>query len=117
MLIARALVGQGGDCPTIEWDGQREHDGGARDPRVEPCSASCAKAARPLAETLEVRRSGQGSTVLLDQQVTRRPERSVHRAGDTGCRVTFYFDQGCSDRAQMAVRRRRRFGGRQAGPT
>ena len=34
--------------------------------------------------------------MLLDQQVTSRPER-IAVLGDTGCRITYYADQGCHD--------------------
>jgi hypothetical protein len=94
-LIARALVDRGDSCPTVEWDGSVESMA-VRDPlRVEAFGKLC-ESRRPLAETLKVK-VRRGGAVLLDQQVTRRPER-IAIVGDTGCRITFYFDQGCNDR-------------------
>jgi hypothetical protein len=94
MLIARALVGKGGDCPTIEIGGQR----GTMQLRDDPRSAMFGKlceSKRPLGDALDVR-IRQGGTVLLDQHVTRQPA-SVLMFGDTGCRVTSFFDQVCGD--------------------
>jgi len=93
-LIARALVDRGDACPAIEWDGRVEQMT-VRDPlRVDAFGKLC-ESRRPLDEALKVR-VRMGSTVLLDQQVTRKPER-IAVMGDTGCRITFYFDQGCNE--------------------
>ena len=94
MLIARALIGKGGDCPTIEIGGQRGTMELRDDPRSAVFGRLC-ESKRPLGDALDVR-IRQGSTVLLDQHVTRQPA-SVLVLGDTGCRVTSFFDQVCSD--------------------
>lgn len=94
MLIARALIGKGGDCPTIEIDGQRGTMQLRDDARSAVFGRLC-EAKRPLDDALDVR-IRQGSTVLLDQHVTRQPA-SVLMLGDSGCRVTSFFDQVCSD--------------------
>jgi hypothetical protein len=98
-LIARALVGKGGDCPTIEIGGQR----GTMELRADPRSAAFGKlceSKRPLGDALDVR-IRQGRTVLLDQHVTRQPAQ-VLVMGDTGCRVTSFADQECSDGQKWA---------------
>jgi hypothetical protein len=93
-LIARALVGRADACPTVEWNGAAVAMT-VRDPgRVEAFGKLC-ESRRPFADPLEVR-IRQGGTVLLEQQVTSRPER-IAVLGDTGCRITYYADQGCHD--------------------
>lgn len=96
-LIARALVDRAEACPTVDWDGKVEAMT-LRDPlRVEPFGKLC-ESRRSLAETLEVK-IRRGRTVLLDQRVTRRPER-IAVVGDTGCRLTYDYDQECADRSK-----------------
>ena len=90
MLIARALVGKGGDCPTIEIGGQRGTTQLHDDPRSAVFGRLC-ESKRPLGDALDVR-IRQGGTVLLDQHVTRQPA-SVLVLGDTGCRVTSFLDR------------------------
>ena len=96
MLIARALVGKGGDCPTIEIGGQRGTMQLRDDPRSAACSAGCARSKQPLERrSLDVR-------VLPGQpccwtSMSRASRRSVLVLGDTGCRVTSFYDQVCSD--------------------
>jgi hypothetical protein len=93
-LIARALVDRAEACPTVEWNGAAVSMT-VRDPnRVEAFGKLC-ESRRPFADNLKVR-IRLGATVLLDQQVTQRPER-IAVLGDTGCRITYYADQGCHD--------------------
>jgi len=93
-LIARALVDRTDSCPTVEWNGAAVAMS-VRDPgRVEAFGKLC-ESRRPFPDALTVR-IRMGSTVLLQQQVTSRPER-VAVLGDTGCRITYYADQGCHD--------------------
>jgi hypothetical protein len=94
MLIARALLGKDGDCPTIEIAGSRGTMELRNDPRAVAFGRMC-ESRRPLGEAMDVR-IRQGRTVLLEQHITRRPSR-VLAVGDTGCRVTSYYDQMCSD--------------------
>lgn len=94
-LIARALVAKGDDCPTIEWSGKAERMAVRAPDRAEAFGKLC-QSRTALGEALFVR-IWLGSTVLLEQQVTRQPER-VAVIGDTGCRITYYIDQGCNDR-------------------
>jgi hypothetical protein len=93
-LIARALVGRADECPVVEWGGKAETMTLRAPGRIEAFGKLCEKR-MPLGESLQVR-VRMGSTVLLDQRVTRRPER-IAVMGDTGCRVTYYADQGCND--------------------
>lgn len=93
-LIARALLGKDGDCPAIEFDGVAGRMVRRDDPRAAAFGAMC-EARRPLGEAMDVR-IREGRTVLLDQHVTRQPSR-VLLFGDTGCRVTSFFDQVCGD--------------------
>ncbi len=93
------LLGKGGDCPVIELNGVR----GTMEPRVDPRSAAFGRmceARRSLGGALDVR-IRQGRTVLLDQHITRQPAR-VLVIGDTGCKVTSFYDQVCSDESKWA---------------
>lgn len=93
-LIARALVSRADDCPTVEWNGAAVAMS-VRDPnRVEAYGKLC-ESRRPFADNLKIT-IRLGGTVLLQQQVTSRPER-IAVIGDTGCRITYYADQGCHD--------------------
>jgi hypothetical protein len=93
-LIARALVDRTDACPVVEWDGSAEQMT-VRDPLRVPAFGKLCESRKPLPESLKVR-VRLGETLLLDQQITRRPER-IAVIGDTGCRITFYYDQGCDD--------------------
>ena len=93
-LIARVLVGRADECPTVEWGGKVEAMTLRAPGRAEAFGKLCEKK-MPLGEALQVR-VRMGGTVLLDQHVTRRPER-IAVLGDTGCRITYYADQGCND--------------------
>src|SRR4051812_45452315 len=64
MLIARALIGKGGDCPTIEIGGQRATMQLRDDPRSAVFGRLC-ESKRPLGDALDVS-IRQGSAVLLD---------------------------------------------------
>jgi hypothetical protein len=93
-LIARALVNRADNCPTVEWNGAAVAMS-VRDPnRVEAYGKLC-ESRRPFADSLKIT-IRLGGTVLLQQQVTSRPER-IAVIGDTGCRITYYADQGCHD--------------------
>jgi len=93
-LIARALVSRADNCPTVEWNGAAVTMT-VRDPgRVEAFGKLC-ESRRPFTDALTVT-VRLGGTVLLQQQVTSRPEH-IAVMGDTGCRITYYADQGCHD--------------------
>jgi hypothetical protein len=93
-LIARALVGRADACPTAEWNGAAVAMS-VRDPnRVEAYGKLC-ESRRSYTHNLKVT-IRMGATVLLQQVVTSRPER-IAVLGDTGCRITYYADQGCHD--------------------
>jgi hypothetical protein len=94
VLIARALVGRADECPTVEWGGKAEAMTLRAPGRIEAFGKLCEKK-MPLGDALQVR-VRMGGAVLLEQQVTRRPER-IAVLGDTGCRITYYADQGCND--------------------
>lgn len=96
-LIARVLIADGASCPTIAVDGVSATMRERQDPRSGLFGRMCEER-RTLGNALHVRIAS-GSTVLLDQQVTRNP-RAIAVLGDTGCRVTSFFDQGCGDPAK-----------------
>ena len=95
-LIARVLLeGQPG-CPSITVDGVTTTMRERRDSRSGLYGAMCEERLK-LDTTLHVRIAF-GSSVILDQNVTRDP-RTVAVLGDTGCRITSFFDQGCGNPA------------------
>ena len=94
-LIARVLIGPGDECPTIAIDGQAT----TMVARVSPRSAVFGRMCEnrmTLETTRKIRISTRGA-VLLEQEVSRNPAR-IAVLGDTGCRLTHYFDQGCNAR-------------------
>ena len=96
-LIARVLIADGASCPTLTVDGASATMRERQDPRSGLFGRMCEER-RTLGDSLHVRIAS-GSTVLLDQQVTRNPQ-TVAVVGDTGCRTTSFFDQGCGDPAK-----------------
>jgi hypothetical protein len=96
-LIARVLIADGTGCPAITVDGVTTTMRERQDPRAGLFGRMC-EDRRKLGSALHVR-IAYGSDVLLDQQVTRDPK-TVAVIGDTGCRVTSFFDQGCGDAAK-----------------
>jgi hypothetical protein len=96
-LIARVLIADGARCPAITVDGVTTTMRERHDPRAGLFGRMCEER-RTLGDALHVRIAA-GAIVLLDQQVTRDP-RTVAVVGDTGCRVTSFFDQVCGDPAK-----------------
>jgi 3',5'-cyclic AMP phosphodiesterase CpdA len=95
-LLARALIGPGAGCPTLVVDGVSMTMHERQDSRSGLFGRMCEER-RTLGTALHVLITA-GSTVLLDQQLSRNPER-IAVVGDTGCRITSFFDQGCNDPA------------------
>lgn len=96
-LIARVLIDDGATCPAITVDGTTATMRERQDPRAGLFGRMCEER-RTLGNALRIR-IGYGDRVLLDQTVTRDP-RTIAVVGDTGCRVTSFFDQGCADPAK-----------------
>lgn len=96
-LIARVLIADGASCPTITVDSTSATMRERQDPRSGLFGRMCEER-RTLGNAMHVRIAS-GSTVLLDQQVTRNPQ-TIAVVGDTGCRITSFFDQGCADPAK-----------------
>jgi hypothetical protein len=96
-LIARALIGDGASCPAITIDGVTTTMTERRDNRAAMFGRMC-EARRPLGQAMRVR-IAYGDRVLLDQNVTRDPA-TIAVVGDTGCRVTSFYDQVCGDPAK-----------------
>ena len=95
-LIARVLIDDG-SCPSITIDGVTTTMRERQDPRAAVFGRLCEER-RPLAERLQVRIAA-GDRVLLDQEVTRRPQ-TIAVLGDTGCRVQPSYDQHCDKPAK-----------------
>jgi Calcineurin-like phosphoesterase len=96
-LIARALIGPGDACPAISIDGQTAAMAERKSPRAAIFGRLC-ETRLTLDKPHRVRIST-GNATLLDQEVSRAPQ-SIAVFGDTGCRVTHYYDQGCGDPAK-----------------
>jgi Calcineurin-like phosphoesterase len=96
-LIARALIGRGDDCPSIAVDGQVSSMAERPSPRAAIFGRVCER--RLTLESSRRIRITARNTVLLDQEISRNPQR-VAVFGDTGCRITNYVDQGCNDPAK-----------------
>jgi hypothetical protein len=96
-LIARVLIGDGASCPAITIDGVTATMTERRDSRAAMFGRMCEER-HPLAQAMRIR-IAYGDRVLLDQNVTRDPA-TVAVLGDTGCRVTSFFDQVCGDPAK-----------------
>jgi hypothetical protein len=96
-LIARVLIDAGANCPTITIDGVTTAMRERLDPRAAVFGRMCEER-RPLGDRLQVRIAA-GDRVLLDQEVTRRPQ-TIAVLGDTGCRVQPAYDQHCGDPKQ-----------------
>lgn len=94
-LIARVLIGPGDECPTISVDGAATTMVARVSPRAAVFGRMCENR-MSLETSRKVRISTRGA-VLLEQEISRKPER-IAVLGDTGCRLTHYFDQGCSSR-------------------
>ncbi|UYN93958.1 MAG: metallophosphoesterase [Enhydrobacter sp.] len=93
-LIARVLIGPDGSCPTITVDGITAPMRERADPRAAIFGRMCEER-RPLGATMRLRIAS-GGHVLLDQSISRDPAR-IAVLGDTGCRVTYYKQQACTD--------------------
>jgi hypothetical protein len=93
-LIARVLVDRAADCPTVEWNGHSERMTLRAAGRVEALGKLC-ESRKALTDAVNVR-IRLGNIMLLEQRITRQPER-IAVLGDTGCRLTYYADQGCND--------------------
>jgi Calcineurin-like phosphoesterase len=96
-LIARVLVEGDTKCPSITVDGAARPMRERQDARSAIFGRMCEERLT-LDKALHVRIAFGGS-VILDQQVTRDPG-TVAVLGDTGCRITSFFDQGCGDPAK-----------------
>ena len=93
-LIARVLIADGASCPSITIDGVTAAMQERKDPRSAVFGRLCEER-RPLADRLQVRIAA-GNRLLLEQEVTRRPQ-TIAVLGDTGCRVQPSYDQHCDD--------------------
>ena len=98
-LIARVLI-DGGTCPSITIDGVTTTMRERQDPRAAVFGRMCEER-RPFADRLQVRIAA-GDRVLLDQEVTRRPQ-AITVLGDTGCRVQESYDQHCDQAAKWPL--------------
>ncbi len=96
-LIARVLLEGGTQCPSIIVDGVTRTMRERQDSRRATYGWMCEERLT-LDKELHVRIAFGGS-VILDQNVTRDPK-TVAVLGDTGCRITSFFDQGCGDPAK-----------------
>ncbi|HYD06414.1 MAG TPA: metallophosphoesterase, partial [Reyranella sp.] len=93
-LIARVLIEDGASCPAITIDGVTTTMPERRDSRAAMFGRMCEER-RPLGQAMRIR-IAYGNRVLLDQNVTRDPA-TIAVLGDTGCRITSFYDQGCGD--------------------
>lgn len=93
-LIARALIGTADSCPSITVDGATSLMPARVSPRAAAFGRMCELRLKP--ESVHRIQIAYASGILLDQEIVRQPER-IAVFGDTGCRVTSYFDQGCND--------------------
>jgi hypothetical protein len=93
-LIARVLIDDRASCPAITIDGVTTTMRERQDPRVAVFGRMCEER-RPFADRLHVRIAA-GDRLLLEQEVTRRPQ-TIAVLGDTGCRVQVTYDQLCNE--------------------
>ncbi|HYX04112.1 MAG TPA: metallophosphoesterase [Reyranella sp.] len=93
-LIARALVAAANACPDIRIDNQSPQRMVARkDARAAIFGTICEY--RLARSSLKVKITGQQEGTLLSQEIAPEPAR-IAMFGDTGCRLTYYRDQGCN---------------------